>query len=53
MKVDRDRAVTKVLDGRTYYFCSTHCLHAFEAEPDVYRRGIASADHGHAAHAHH
>jgi uncharacterized membrane protein YraQ (UPF0718 family) len=53
MKVDRDRAVTKVFDGKTYYCCSTHCLHAFEAGPDVYRRGIASADHGHAAHAHH
>jgi hypothetical protein len=53
MKVDRDRAVTKVFDGETYYFCSTHCLHAFEASPDVYRRGTAPAGHGHAAHAHH
>jgi uncharacterized membrane protein YraQ (UPF0718 family)/YHS domain-containing protein len=33
MQVDRARAVTKELGGRTYYFCSAHCLHAFEAEP--------------------
>jgi YHS domain-containing protein len=49
MKVDGDKAVTKVFDGETYYFCSTHCLHAFEANPDVYRRGIASEGHGHTA----
>jgi YHS domain-containing protein len=32
MKVDRAKAVTLDLDGRTYYFCSTHCLQAFQAE---------------------
>jgi uncharacterized membrane protein YraQ (UPF0718 family)/YHS domain-containing protein len=31
MKVDRGRALTKELGGQTYYFCSEHCLHAFEA----------------------
>ena len=31
MKVDRGHAVTKELAGQTYYFCSEHCLHAFEA----------------------
>jgi uncharacterized protein len=31
MKVDRHNAVAKELGGRTYYFCSEHCLHAFEA----------------------
>jgi uncharacterized membrane protein YraQ (UPF0718 family)/YHS domain-containing protein len=31
MTVDRAKAVTKEFDGQTYYFCSTHCLHAFEA----------------------
>jgi YHS domain-containing protein len=30
MKVDRAKAVTKEFDGETFYFCSTHCLHAFE-----------------------
>jgi uncharacterized protein len=52
MKVDRDKAVTKEFGGETYYFCSTHCLHAFEADPDKYVRN-APADHGDAAHAHH
>ena len=30
MKVDRARAVTKQLGGKTFYFCSPQCLHAFE-----------------------
>jgi YHS domain-containing protein len=34
MTVDHARAVTKELGGRTYYFCSDHCLHAFEARSD-------------------
>jgi YHS domain-containing protein len=33
MTVDRAKAVTKELAGETYYFCSDHCLHAFEAAP--------------------
>jgi YHS domain-containing protein len=33
MKVDRAKAIAKSLDGRTFYFCSSHCLDAFEAEP--------------------
>ncbi len=33
MKVDRAKAVTKRVDGETFYFCSEHCLHAFEADP--------------------
>jgi uncharacterized membrane protein YraQ (UPF0718 family)/YHS domain-containing protein len=36
MKVDRSKAVTKQLAGETFHFCSTHCLHAFEAEPHRY-----------------
>jgi uncharacterized membrane protein YraQ (UPF0718 family) len=55
MKVDRAKALTKEFGGRTYYFCSNHCLHAFEADPEKYLSGTApaSADHGHAAHAQH
>src|SRR5204863_1068669 len=34
MKVDRARAVTNQLGGQTFYFCSQHCLHAFEADPE-------------------
>ncbi len=50
MKVDRAKAVTKEIGGETHYFCSTHCLHAFEANPDKYQH--APAADGHAAHAH-
>jgi uncharacterized membrane protein YraQ (UPF0718 family)/YHS domain-containing protein len=32
MKVDRAKAVTKSIGGETFYFCSHHCLHAFEAD---------------------
>ena len=53
MTVDRDKAVTKEFGGRTYYFCSNHCLHAFEADPEKYRSGTAPVAHDHAAHAHH
>jgi YHS domain-containing protein len=53
MKVDRDKAVTKTIGGETYCFCSTHCLHAFEADPDKYSRGSAPGVRRSAAHAHH
>jgi uncharacterized membrane protein YraQ (UPF0718 family)/YHS domain-containing protein len=36
MKVDRSKAITKEFGGETFYFCSEHCLHAFEAEPERY-----------------
>jgi uncharacterized membrane protein YraQ (UPF0718 family)/YHS domain-containing protein len=45
MKVDRAKAVTKQLGGQTFYFCSTHCLHAFEADPGKSQRaGTEPAD---------
>ena len=57
MTVDRHKAVSKVLGGETYYFCSEHCLHAFEADPGKYTHGGGRAtehDHAHRhAHAHH
>jgi uncharacterized membrane protein YraQ (UPF0718 family)/YHS domain-containing protein len=39
MKVDRARAVRKEVDGQTFYFCSDHCWHAFEANPDPMKIG--------------
>jgi YHS domain-containing protein len=33
MKVDRAKAVTKEFGGQTFHFCSDHCLHAFEVDP--------------------
>ena len=50
MKVDRARAIHKELAGQTYHFCSEHCLHAFEADPDRYRHRPARARQ--ATHAH-
>src|SRR6202022_5093204 len=37
MKVDRSKAVPKQLVGETFYFCSEHCLHAFETDPHRYQ----------------
>ena len=48
MKVDRAKAVTKELGGQTYYFCSQHCLDAFEED----QGGNAPAEGRHAAPAH-
>jgi YHS domain-containing protein len=36
MSVDRQKAISTDFAGATYYFCSPHCLHAFEAEPEGY-----------------
>jgi YHS domain-containing protein len=33
MKVDRTRGVRKDFGGETFYFCSEHCLHAFQVDP--------------------
>jgi uncharacterized membrane protein YraQ (UPF0718 family)/YHS domain-containing protein len=52
MKVDRGKAVRKDLAGDTYLFCSEHCLHAFEADPDKYELGNSAAARGPAAQAH-
>ncbi len=44
MKVDRSKAITKEFGGQTFYFCSQHCLHAFEADPEQRIRSVSSAD---------
>jgi hypothetical protein len=33
MKVDRARAIRMDFGEETFYFCSEHCLHAFEVDP--------------------
>ena len=30
MTVDRDKSLKATQDGRTYHFCSEHCLHTFQ-----------------------
>ncbi len=34
MKVDRGKAVSREFNGETFYFCTDHCLHSFEMDPD-------------------
>lgn len=36
MKVDKSKGVTLETDSGTVYFCSEHCRHQFEAEPEKY-----------------
>jgi YHS domain-containing protein len=33
MKVDKAKAIHMDFAGDTFYFCSEHCLHAFEVGP--------------------
>lgn len=55
MDVDPTRAAGMVeYNGRTYYFCSDHCVRKFKSEPDRYTAGgpVSSAHrepHGHHA----
>ncbi len=44
MKVDRQKALMMDFAGETHYFCSDHCLHAFEVDSQPHR-----ADQAHAA----
>jgi YHS domain-containing protein len=54
MKVDRHKALTMEFAGETHYFCSAHCLHAFEIEPERHKAGTAAADEAHVpVHEHH
>ncbi len=39
MNVDKAKAIRKHFAGRTFYFCSEHCLHAFDADPTRYAEG--------------
>jgi hypothetical protein len=51
MKVDKAKAIRKDFAGHAYFFCSEHCLHAFEAEPDRYAQPNEKPEQGR-AHAH-
>jgi uncharacterized membrane protein YraQ (UPF0718 family)/YHS domain-containing protein len=35
MKVDKTKAIRMDFGEETFYFCSQHCLHAFEVDPEV------------------
>ncbi len=36
MCVDREKSLKKEYEGRTYYFCSSHCQEIFKKEPQKY-----------------
>jgi uncharacterized membrane protein YraQ (UPF0718 family) len=43
MKVDKSKAVTRDVDGRTIYFCSEHCAHSFSGLPQPGRTSARMA----------
>ncbi|HEY3971328.1 MAG TPA: permease [Solirubrobacteraceae bacterium] len=43
MKVDKAKAIRKDFGTETFYFCSEHCLHAFETNPE--RRPLSVIPH--------
>jgi uncharacterized protein len=46
MKVDKTKAIRMDFGAETFYFCSEHCLHAFEVGSDDHT-GEAQAAHAH------
>ncbi|HET6849330.1 MAG TPA: permease [Gaiellales bacterium] len=51
MQVDRAKGLRAEHGGKTFVFCSEHCLHRFQAEPERYAGGRGRASHEQ-AHAH-
>jgi uncharacterized protein len=49
MKVDRSKAWTADVDGKRFYFCSEHCLHAFEHSGPEQPAANGTAHHAHTA----
>jgi uncharacterized protein len=52
MKVDRSKALRAEFAGKTYFFCSEHCLKAFESDPQRYVGGGQKTANSEVAHAH-
>lgn len=52
MKVDRGKAATVKFSGNTHYFCSEHCLHAFEVDAEQHVPAGSTRSGTDAAHAH-
>jgi hypothetical protein len=52
MKVDRAKAIRMDFGEETFYFCSEHCLHAFEVDPHVHRGESSEANETKVADAH-
>jgi YHS domain-containing protein len=45
MTVDKSKARTAEFEGQRYYFCSEHCLHAFENDPSAYTSASPAPAH--------
>ncbi len=52
MKVDKAKAIHMDFAGETLYFCSEHCLHAFETNPAGHSREPSAASKAKTAQAH-
>jgi uncharacterized protein len=52
MKVDRAKALRADFAGATYHFCSEHCLHAFQEQPQRYAGAPGTPRTDAPAHAH-
>jgi YHS domain-containing protein len=52
MKVDKAKAIRMDFGEETFYFCSEHCLHAFEVAPEEHLSGQSTSDETKAADAH-
>jgi YHS domain-containing protein len=53
MKVDKAKALRLEYAGRTFYFCSEHCLNEFRSDPERYaRKSKAPVEARLATHAH-
>lgn len=52
MKVDKAKAIQMDFAGDTFYFCSEHCLHAFETDPADHSGRASEASQAKAADAH-
>jgi len=53
MKIDRGKAVRMDVGDETFYFCSQHCAHAFEIDPQRYVTTGPPTSAAGAAHSHH
>jgi len=52
MKVDKAKAIRMDFAGEPFYFCSEHCLHAFETNPAEHSGGPSTVSDAKAAQAH-
>jgi uncharacterized membrane protein YraQ (UPF0718 family)/YHS domain-containing protein len=52
MKVDKTKAIQMDFAGQTFYFCSEHCLHAFQINPNTDLAARAQSSEAKLAHDH-